>query len=250
MAAGMFTMSLSAGTPPSDPDLSKKIDRSAPKTPPLQAKQPLYALAVFGKQADHHAWIVLDLEPDPAKQRKLVGRVFLDRNGDGDLNGADELLDLPETSSSFYEFPEVSLIDATGKETGYRIEIIAAAFGDETAPLHLRIFVKTPADGRFGAWGDQNSDLVFASSPENAPVIHFNGPLQMGFEVPEPFARSNQHFRLAAGVGTYGIGDGTFAYQFYKTIPDDVHPDVTVEWPAADPKYPPRPTKFILKDRC
>jgi hypothetical protein len=59
-------------------DLSK-IDRTIAKEPVYQTKTPKYCLLVFGPEAKTRMWLVLD------------GKVmYVDRNGNGDLTGADE----------------------------------------------------------------------------------------------------------------------------------------------------------------
>ena len=72
----------------------------------------------------------------------------------------------------------------------------------------------------------------------------------MGFEVRRPLTQSSTDWSLNAGVGTYGIGDGSFVYQFYGTIPKDVHPTATIEWSALNEGEPAKVSKLILKDRC
>jgi hypothetical protein len=51
-----------------------KIDRSIGKEPAYQSKTPKYCLLVFGPEARTRIWLVLD-----------GNRLFVDRNGNGDL---------------------------------------------------------------------------------------------------------------------------------------------------------------------
>jgi hypothetical protein len=104
---------------------------------------------------------------------------------------------------------------------------------------------------RFGAWGDEQSPLEFAARPQNAPIVHIGGPLQMGFEVRNPLSNlGNGKFELNAAVGTKGLGPGTFAHLIYNVIPDDVFPQATLEFPNADPKEPAIKVDLPIKQRC
>src|SRR5262245_25407806 len=68
------------------PDLSK-IERKIVKEPAYISKQPLYALYVFGPQAQTHVWAVLDKSAPDATTYDVL---FFDRNADGDLTAPDE----------------------------------------------------------------------------------------------------------------------------------------------------------------
>src|SRR5262245_36156840 len=62
-----------AVTPVGAADLSR-IDRALTKEPVYRSKKPLYALAVFGPEARHRVWLVLDGDT-----------LYVDRDGSGDL---------------------------------------------------------------------------------------------------------------------------------------------------------------------
>ena len=68
----------------SAPDLTK-IDRSIRKEPAYRTKSPKYCLLVFGLEAKTRVWLVLDEDT-----------LYVDRDGDGDLTGADERVTVPE----------------------------------------------------------------------------------------------------------------------------------------------------------
>ena len=235
-------------TPPTDPTLVDRVDRSYKKFPNFYSQTPTCALAVIGKDPTNQSWIIFDLKR--LGERKLGGYIYVDLNGDGDLTQANEKIQLTKPNGSSYRTDEYKFTDAENKPNGYAIQFVAADYGEEDEPLHYRIFVTTPTGDRFGAWGDQNSDLIPTRKTKSAPVLHFDGPRQMGFEVPSPLGKRGNDWRLCAGVGTYGLGDGSFVYQFYKTIPKDVHPTASISWPAKKKGDPPLVSKFILKDRC
>jgi hypothetical protein len=66
------------------PDLIK-IDRTILKEPSYRTKSPKYCLLVFGLKAKTRVWLVLDGD-----------LLYVDRDGDGDLTGAGERVEVPE----------------------------------------------------------------------------------------------------------------------------------------------------------
>jgi hypothetical protein len=107
----------------------------------------------------------------------------------------------------------------------------------------------------YGAWGDGESPLRFAARPQDAPILHVGGPLEMGFESrwQHSFARKDkQTFELAVGVGTKGLGKGSFTYLTYwdDAIPKDAQPTAELEFPRKQPGGPPVKVKLVLKERC
>jgi hypothetical protein len=56
---------------------------------------------------------------------------------------------------------------------------------------------------------------------------------------------------IQIGVGTRGIGPGTFTWVLYRdTIPDDVYPVAEVTFPPGAPDEKPVVRKYTLKERC
>ena len=94
---------------------------------------------------------------------------------------------------------------------------------------------------------DSAGVLAFADRPADAPVVHFDGPLQISFWGEVPAVRLGRDTDFVLAVGTPGRGGGTFASLAYQdTIPDGVHPKVEVRWPGD----PPVEELFELKERC
>src|SRR3954451_24836546 len=67
-----------------------RIDRTIKKEPVYLSKSPKYGLLVFGPKAETRIWIVLDLAAEPSDPDGSKNFLYVDRNGDGDLTGADE----------------------------------------------------------------------------------------------------------------------------------------------------------------
>jgi len=93
-------------------------------------------------------------------------------------------------------------------------------------------------------------ELTFAATRDAAPVLHFDGPLRMGFEIRQPLKRAKDGFELNACVGTPGSCDGAWVHMLYRTIPADKFPHVKMELPAEKPGGPPVRLDFALKQRC
>jgi hypothetical protein len=120
--------------------------------------------------------------------------------------------------------------------------------------------------------------LAFADRPEDAPVIHFGGPLSMRLameggalfvpicydeqvdarkwyaEHPPQYEMGGlvrgESRLLVAQIGTPGLGRGTFAALSAGIPPAGIHPVAEVEVPAADPNGKPVRIKAELDSRC
>src|SRR5260370_39867195 len=65
-----------------------KVDRTIKKEPAYQAK-PKYCLLVFGPEAKHRVWLVLDGDT-----------LYVDKNGNGDLTEAGKRIQAPDFKAS------------------------------------------------------------------------------------------------------------------------------------------------------
>jgi hypothetical protein len=191
-------------------DLSK-IDRTIAREPAYRF-QPQYCLLVFGSQARFRVWLVQDGDV-----------LYVDRNGNGDLT-----------------------------EKGKRVAGLAV--GDITEPgrgmIHKALSVRIQKDGSRvvsilteGKHQQRSGQVTFAGRSQEAPIIHFNGPVRVRFtsavtdtdhgkvEAPAappgskerlleqldkgfspPVARRQvKRVSLSAVMGTPGLGEGTWA---------------------------------------
>src|SRR5262249_30540008 len=108
-----------------------------------------------------------------------------------------------------------------------------------------------PRHIKYVANGDGLGYLVFAGRPQDAPVIHFNGPWTLGLQdIKQPFT-SGQRSELQIGVGTQGVGPGTSSFVLYPdTVPPDAHPAAEITFPPKAPGGKPITGKFTLTERC
>jgi hypothetical protein len=247
-------------------DLSK-IDRTIPKEPAYATKAPRYCLLVFGPDAAHRVWLALDGDT-----------LYVDRNGNGDLTEAGEKVPAAKDADpkvNGYAF-EVGDLTVGGKvHKGFTVSLPplkmfadnpsladVAAIRDalkanpETVVARLGVAVESARfkgasiGGRIAqgaGFFDPAGVLTFAAKPAEAPVVHFDGPLQVSFYGDVPKLTLGRDNDLVLTVGTPGRGGGTFAMLAYEdTIPKDVHPRIEATWPGEKPVK----EHFELKQRC
>jgi hypothetical protein len=238
-----------AAAPPADANAADltKVDRTIRMEPAYKAKSQKYALLVFGPQADYRVWLVLD-----------GNTLYVDRNGNGDLTEQGESTGPAETNTDPCSFKAITVLHSDGKTEE---ELSFALYGwfdykegketDRVSPS-----VSVGWKGRwFGSWGDETGPCVWGRTPKDAPVLHIDGPLQMGFEVPAEYAlepKGEGKFELKVGVGTKGLGKGAFVHLSYAkdAIPKDVYPTAVLDFPNKTPGEPPVRVRAVLKQRC
>jgi hypothetical protein len=217
-----------------------KIDRIIKKEPAYQSK-PHYCLLVFGPEAKTRVWLVLDGDT-----------LYVDRNGNGDLTEAGERVRLAKRDQDPAPFEETTITTPEGQHQ-FQVHLFGwfnLKDGRE-GRVEPSLSVSWLGQQRYGAWGDEQSPLVFAPRPQEAPVVHVGGPLQMGFEVRSPLRKQgDQVYELSAGVGSKGLGQGSFAHLQYNVIPKDDHPVAVLEFPTKAGGGPTARAEMVLDQRC
>jgi hypothetical protein len=132
-----------------------KIDRVTAKEPAYQSKTPKYCLMVFGPEAKTRVWLVLDGEV-----------LYVDRNGNGDLTGADKRV---EKSRNDGKFRVGSITAADGKTQYFDIKLLL--FGK----AGFRILLKAKL-GRVYQYITDEDELRFADRPQDPPSCTSMGP--------------------------------------------------------------------------
>ncbi|MCC6417335.1 MAG: hypothetical protein IT429_03710 [Gemmataceae bacterium] len=253
----------------------KKIDRRIGKEPAYTSKTPRYCLLVFGQEAKARVWVVLDGDT-----------LYVDRNGNGDLTEEGEKVKLPEFTKIDAGFMQGQRQHQAGAITAWparRLELMVMqmrvrlghkaaspeeaemvkVLGDPPGGVLTAVMVmdeqKKDAGNRefLGAPGntqvalvDHNGALTFAERPQDAPIIHFHGPLLMTLHPMQKLVRG-QDAELKAGVGTPGLGKGTFVSILYEgRIPNNAHPVADIEFPPAGPDQAPQKLRVELTKRC
>jgi hypothetical protein len=223
-----------------------KIDRDIRKAPAFKSKEPKYCLLVFGSAADHRVWLILDGDT-----------LYVDRNGNGDLTEAGESTGPESTDTDPCSFKPVKILAPDGKTEE---ELTFALYGwfdyREGKAGRINPSVGVSWKGRyFGSWGDETGPCVWGRKPQEAPILHVDGELQMGFETAAEGALKRKApgvFELNVGVGTKGLGKGAFVHLSYAkdAIPKDVYPTAILEFPNKTAGGPPVRVEAVLKQRC
>jgi hypothetical protein len=137
-------------------DLSK-LDRKIGKEPAYESRtKPKYCLVVVGPEAKTRVWLVLDGDV-----------LYVDRNGDGDLTGEDERI----LKGSVY-----AVDIPTGPGEWCSLEVKSKYGQDKEALGHTISYF--PPKGK-GFAQKTVGVLEFADQPQDAPIVHFGGPLTL-----------------------------------------------------------------------
>ena len=228
------------------PDLTK-IERSIRKEPAYKTQAPRYCLLVFGPKADYRVWLVLDGDT-----------LYVDGNGNGDLTEAGEFTSPQGRNTDPCSFEPITILRPDGK-TEEKLQFALYGWfdyraGKDTPELSPAVFVSWKGR-QFGSWGDETGPCIWGRKPQDAPVLHIDGPLQMGFETRAEYAlerKEDGQFELNVGVGTKGLGRGAFVHLSYANdaIPKDVFPTAVLKFPSKTPGGPPVQVRAMLKQRC
>jgi hypothetical protein len=240
-----------------------KIDRTIAKEPAYQTKTPKYCLLAFGLDARSRAWLVQDGDT-----------LYVDRNGNGDLTGDSKRVKVTQHSDSYRSFEAGDLTIDGLTHTGLSVTQMKATpeairndeewqrikrSGPEPWMWWVRISAERAADDSralprkigYVINGDGTGMLLFADRPQDAPIIHLNGPFTLALQDRKQRLIAGEQTMLQIGVGPRGIGPGTFAFVLYPdTIPADAYPEAEISFPAKSPGQDPIRQKFTLKQRC
>ncbi|MFL5243186.1 MAG: hypothetical protein ACJ8FY_13860 [Gemmataceae bacterium] len=240
-----------------------KIERRIAKEPAYQTKSPKYCLLVFGPDAKDRAWLVQDGDT-----------LYVDRNGNGDLTEAGKQVKLKQKGDEFRYFEAGDLAIAGLNHTALSITQMKASpesvgndeewqrvkkSGPEPWTWWVRLTAERAGDDKrdlpnklsYIINGDGAGMLLFADTPKDAPIIHLNGPFTLGLQDRKQRLIVGEKMMLQIGIGTQGVGPGTFAFVLYAdTIPKDSYPEAVVAFPAKSAGQQPIHKKFTLKERC
>ncbi len=246
----IITIWLLACAPAGAVDLCK-IDRTIAAEPRYQFK-PQYCLLVFGPQATKRVWLVRDGDV-----------LYVDRNGNGDLTEPSKRFAIPQLPPSSpagapREVNAGDIRDGALKHTQLRILMGI----EENKPVYnVSIAVEVrpqPGDklqisGRItqSAYCDHQGQLRFADRPQDAPIIHFGGKMQMGLLRKDLVPNKDTDPELQTLIGTPGLGAGTFAAISYAGwIEADIHPLAEFTFPPKTPGDDPVRVSAVLSHRC
>jgi hypothetical protein len=137
----------------------------------------------------------------------------VDRSGKGDLTGAGKRLENPKAVKAVH-FRTGPITSVDGKTTYPNVFVHVPLVAGGGRPTE--VVVLTPPALRKAGVNKQVTESVrrisFADRPQDAPIVHFDGPLSFELEDPKQvFVRGTKPTPLAIMIGTRGLGQGTFA---------------------------------------
>jgi hypothetical protein len=208
-------------------------------------------LLVFGPEAKVRIWLVLDGDA-----------LYVDRNGNGDLTEPGNRIDPHLAMHNSPERPDMKIMRdfslrrpvKDGRPEGepifpcvpdlfwfYVSHFIPA---DEREDALADSFRKKPFRVAIGIMGHgEDSSLVFASRPGDAPILHFDGPRQLALHpYSQPMHRGETSW-LEVELRTPGLGASV-----RTDSPEgigDIHPIAEVECPPRRPGT--EPVRFRLE---
>src|SRR5262245_12181329 len=159
-------LALIASVPSQAADLTK-IDRTIAKEPAYKNK-PKYCLLIFGPEAKTKAWLVLDGDV-----------LHVDRNCNGDLTEKANRVEMNYRSPTLGVFDAGDITDEHGKtkHTSLRLSVAEKAKG-------VSLAITVAGKQREYAGSIKDEELVIADRPQDAPIVHFDGPPTLMFVVP------------------------------------------------------------------
>jgi hypothetical protein len=240
-----------------------KIERKIAKEPAYQTKTPKYCLLVFGAEAKSRVWLVQDGDV-----------LYVDRSGNGDLTEKSKSVKVKQTSDNFCFFEAGDLQVDGLTHTGLSVWQMKASPGqvgndEEFARVKkaspeafiwvVRLTAERSAEDKrplpkklqYVINGDGLGMLLFADRPQDAPIIHLNGPWSLGLQDRKQKLVFGEKAMLQIGVGTQGLGPGTFSFVLYPdTIPKEAYPVAQIAFPPKSPEGKSIKREFTLKERC
>jgi hypothetical protein len=259
----LATAALLSLAPPARATDLAKVERKIAREPTYQSKSPKYCLLVFGLDAKTRVWLVQDGDT-----------LYVDRDASGDLTGDGKRVKVKQQGPGFRSF-EVGDLKVGGlTHTGLSVTQMKATpesvfndqewervkkSGPEPWIWSVSITAERAADDKralprkvgYIINGDGAGMLLFADRPQDAPIIHVNGPFTLALQDRKQRFIAGDQTMLQIGVGPQGVGPGTFAFVLYpNTIPNDVYPQAEVTFPAKSSGQEPIKRKYTLKQRC
>jgi hypothetical protein len=177
-----------------------KIERAVGKEPTYGGK-PKYGLLAFGPEAKARVWLV-----------RAGDLLYVDRNGNGDLTEAGECCKSSETrdwggNGGVWRVFRVGVVNADSK-TPYELYLEEK----DGAVCITSMFESAGAVGLAQCAGHyRRGKLELAGRAQDAPIVHFNGPLTLDACDLQPSGKNREQSRLTIFVGTPGLGTDTFA---------------------------------------
>jgi hypothetical protein len=250
----------------------KNVSRILKNEPVYQTKAPKYCLLAFGLEAEKRAWLVVDGDV-----------LYVDRNGNADLREDGErmkvrtvnkeldskvllaghsFVDLidPQKTAFRTEDRDVPTLKGSARYTRFKVgyftfdqSYIPESKEEKEKLKSLErnwkgfIDVYTKVDGKVL----QRGRAKFASQPQEAPIIHFDGPMTFDMAEPLPQLAPGTASEIRVRLVTKGFGEETVTWlASHDAIPADLHPVGEIEFPTSNSSEKPTRAKILLSERC
>lgn len=211
-----------------------KVDRTIKKLPELKSEKPLYGLFLFGVDGETRVWAVLD-----ASAKGPYDLLYLDRNADGDLTGADERFTGKDGKFTIGDFKEP------------KSDVVHKGFTVTWTPESIRYQMKWAGGpvtmGCYGPTGDVYAN--FAASPKEAPIFvpGTERPFEFEHWMSGTLLRGEENdFKVF--IGNRGDRAGAFTCVDDKFLPKGEH--VLVQLVCRDAAGKERRLTAQLAERC
>jgi hypothetical protein len=154
-------------------DPPPKIARKIVEKPAFKQATQQYVLLLLGQKPHREIWIVRDGDD-----------YYIDRNGNGDLTEPGEKITPPKAQSGTFNLVDFGkIVDAHDTSHGPLTMNLPATGSPSLGTVNLEVAKK---------FRQRVAIFPVATTPETAPVFHFDGPLTSGFLV------SNKHYLVPA----------------------------------------------------
>jgi hypothetical protein len=224
------------------PDLNK-IKRRISREPIYTAKQPLYALYVFGPQAKTHVWAVLDKSKPDAP---LYDVLFFDRNADGDLTAIDERIE-GKVAGNDMTFEIGTFTDSVSKQTHTDFSIRRSEGEHSTTMLRMKWCDKVSVRGGYAP--ESGPYTQFAATPAEAPILWPGADGAFSFQfwmIDTLHVGESEDVRVF--LGHRGVGKNTFCAVPDMFLPKDIPVIATLIYQDKDGKE--QRARSELRQRC
>jgi hypothetical protein len=196
----------------------------------------MYCLLALGPKAETRVWLVLDGDT-----------FYIDRNGNGDLTEPDERVPIQQKTKEIDD-----------GQAYFRTPLFEEEVTDRQGRRRLDVSFEHSADYREAGCTvvvrkgklPRICTAALAARPQQAPVLHVDGPLTMSLGEPfgPVFVRGKEPKELCVCIGTFT--PSTAALLKNKAVPANVHPLAEIEYPSKQEGGKPIKVKVVLDRRC
>lgn len=192
-----------------------------------------YCLFLLGRDAKVRMWLVSD------------GSVmYVDRNGNGDITEPAEAI--PFKKEAFASFVAKAMPEhGTSEHLNLHIAVRQHDWEQKKGGYWA---IRADVEGRYQQYAFVHK---FPQKPQDAPVVHLGGPLQMGLSrQAELTLVPGKPCELEAWIVSQYPGVERAFIDHSKGVPETIHPVVEIRFPAKTPGAEPITVRAALTQRC